>query len=300
MNEYKIYLLTFEDGSVYIGKTCQKGNGRFSHHKGSAFNKSSKIYHFKIYQHWRKCKNDPIEEILEKGLNNEKATILEHDYTLAYMQMGYNVLNERIGLKTNERLKKIFIDKLSKRIFTENTFAQMSEKAKKRYNEDDNHPFKQPFTEEKRNNIRKALTGKYVGQNAFNAKPIEYWEEHATTKPHFKETCERMGWDFDKFELKFSHSDYDENGKVKRTKYFYFYKGYNTNIRKKLNEKTIEDYSNNSCLRYHFKQYCKNHNLNFEDFDEIFAECQISKDGVRRKRYFYKPKEKMKNEQQIF
>lgn len=46
-------------------------------------------------------------------------------------------------------------------------------------------------------------------------------------------------------------------------------------------------YETHSCFRFNFKQLCKQRNLNFQDFNEIFHERVICKNGKPRNKYFY-------------
>lgn len=54
--------------------------------------------------------------------------------------------------------------------------------------------------------------------------------------------------------------------------------------------KDAKYYENNSSLRSDFKRRCKTHDWDFNDFDEIFAEWHYNKNGIRKRKYFYKHK----------
>lgn len=101
MNTYKIYLITFDDGFIYVGKTKNTLLHRLKQHKNNLINGKS----YKLYEHWKEVGIDPIIECLECNLSNEKAIQLEHDYILAYMFLTDKVLNENIGSNLSNEAK---------------------------------------------------------------------------------------------------------------------------------------------------------------------------------------------------
>lgn len=129
------------------------------------------------------------------------------------------------------------------------------------------------------------------GQNSGNAHPIEYYETHTSRRDKFKRTCQRMGWNYDNFEEVESDETYvSPKGRISK-KYYYIYKGEDY-IREidwsKTNVRPVEYYEYTPTLRSVFKEYCERHNLNFDDFEEIFSgEYRYYKSGSKIGKYFY-------------
>ena len=49
----------------------------------------------------------------------------------------------------------------------------------------------------------------------------------------------------------------------------------------------LKHYENSPTPRNAFKAFCDRRDLNIEDFEEIFADWHISKNGDRRRKYYY-------------
>lgn len=196
MREYLIYLLKFKDNSVYIGRTyCLKE--RFRVHKRDCFNDRCKGYNYPIYKHWRVI-GEPEVEILESKLPYEVAKVREYEYTLAYLLLNFNILNQNIGDKKSED----WIQKHSGRNngfygrkHTDEVKAIISKANKGKRKGKDNHMFGRKLSDEAKQLLREVNTG----ANSHKAHPKEYYATNSTVRKSFKLTCKRMGWDFDNF-----------------------------------------------------------------------------------------------------
>lgn len=241
---YSIYLITFEDGYVYVGKTKKSINYRYKQHKNSIHK------HNKLYQHWVNSKQDPSIECLESCLSCDKARELEREYTIAYMNMTDKVLNENIGSNLSDDTK-----------------SKISESRKGKYCGKNNSFYGKTHTDETKNKISVVNKGKLLGENnpmygkthtdevkqilslkamennkgennpmygkhhskesidkikLAHSRPKEYYSFNPTSRPSFKRTCSRYEWNFDNFEEIFHSYRHNIDGSSTRL-YIYIY-----------------------------------------------------------------------------
>lgn len=224
-NNYKIYLLTLPNGSVYIGRTKRSISSRLYEHKKDVYAVGRPIYNRPLYVTWRGV-GEPFCEILEENLSYIEARTKEHDYTLAYIYMGFDVLNINIGdVLTEVTKEKISQGRLGEKhwLYGKHLSQETKDKLSKAFSGKNNPFYGKSHTTETKRKISEKNTAKLKGENNPSAKPKIYWETHSTFRYSFKKTCEVMGWDFDNFEEVFSGWYIKLSGKRER-KYFYIEK----------------------------------------------------------------------------
>lgn len=227
-NNYKIYLLTMKNGSVYIGRTRLDILSRFKKHRKDAYDPKRPTYSRPLYKLWREI-GEPIYEVLECGLSYKDAKIKEHDYTMSYIFMNYNVLNINIGDKLTDVTKgKIRESRIGEKhwAYGKHRSDETKLKLSNALKGERNHFYGKKHTEVSKQKMSEKRKGLCKGANNPSAKPIEYWETHSTMRYMFKKTCKAMGWEFNDFEEVFSDWYHKPSGKRER-KFFYKLKQHN-------------------------------------------------------------------------
>lgn len=310
MNTYKIYLINFDDGFIYVGKTKNTLIHRLKQHKANLISGKS----YKLYEHWKSIGIDPSIECLECNLSKEKAIQLEHDYTLAYMFLTDKILNENIGSNLSSKTKlKISESRKGKYCGNQNGFygkthsiktkLKISNSNKGKLKGENNPMYGKTHTDEvkhilsmkaKENNQGEdnPMYGKHHSSDSklkiknSLGKPKEYYELNPTTRSSFKRTCSRYGWNFINFEETF-HSYKIFKNNCKQAMYTYIFRGENY-IRdidyKTVLLKPLEYWETHSTRRHHFKRVCNDRQLLFSDFNEVLDETTKTK---KYKKYFY-------------
>lgn len=306
-NTYKIYLLTFEDGYVYVGKTKRTLSTRFSGHKHSIHKK------YKLYTHWSKLNSEPTIECLESNLSKEQALMLEHDYILAYMYMTDKVLNENIGSNLSDKVKeKIGITRKGKycgenssfygRKHSEETKLKISKANKGKLIGENNPMYGKTHSDEVKNRLSKIakinsfgennpMYGKHHSCETKNkirlalGKPKDYYAVNPTIRSSFKRSCSRYNWNFSNFEEIFHSYKVRNNKKI--STYLYIFRGLdyiNIPNQETVGKKDLKYWETHSTPRYHFKRVCNSRGLEFEDFNEVLDNIHSQ---PNRKKYFY-------------
>ena len=96
-----IYIVTFADESIYIGKTCDFDRRCLEHITGkSIYSKQSR--YSSVYEHIKKCGTQPIFKILHNYTDSSTAAELEAKEVENYKLNGYNLLNKVKPSKNSE------------------------------------------------------------------------------------------------------------------------------------------------------------------------------------------------------
>lgn len=208
-----VYLKTFDNGSVYVGKAKNFKN-RMREHKYRAFKQK---YISPLYNTFRKYNH--ITEILMEFEDDNDALKYEQIIISNFRDLGYEVLNltnggeGTVGYTHSEDTKKKIGDKRRGHKHTEETKSRISELNKG-----------VKLSEEHKEKISKSKKGKVLGDKNPNAKPKEYYETNSVLRENFKTTCKRMGWNDNDFIEVFAEWYYKPDVSRKR-KFYYIYQG---------------------------------------------------------------------------
>lgn len=261
-----VYVKHFENGKKYVGIT-KHFKRRMQEHVKDMKKGSTLPVHRAMRKYSHETEIVFESECYEDVLKYEQLVIRN------FKDLGYELYNLTDGGKG-----------MLGYVPTEETRQKLSEATK-----GENNPmYGKTHTDE----VKEMLREINKGQKSFRAKPMEYYETNATRRDKFKRTCQRMGWNYDNFEEVDTDEIYvDPSGHKSKRKYYYIYRGEDY-IREvdwsKTNVRPVEYYEYTPTLRDAFKDYCERHNLNFDDFEEIFSgEYYYFKSGSKIGKYFY-------------
>lgn len=217
-NSYKycVYLIYFEDGSVYIGSTNNLKRRIKDHEYCCKIKYKNKPVYLKMNEcEWK------VKILYDNIQDRETAIYLEESSTLEYRDNNYNVLNIKNGNKWGE------YDKLKYKPYwytkSESEIVEIKNKIREKISKlvkGKNNPMYGKVHSEDTREKMKNNHADFSGEKNPKAKPKEYFENNSTTRSHFKETCRRMNWDFEDFKEVFAEWYVKPSGKRER-KYFY-------------------------------------------------------------------------------
>lgn len=264
-----VYVKHFENGKKYVGATNNFKRRMQEHNKRARRGDTAPLYiAMRKYEH--------ETEIVFESENYDEVLKYERIIIRNFKDLGYELYNLTEGGDGTLGYKH-----------TEETRQKLREANLGRFVGENNPMYGKTHTDE----VKKMLAEIQKGQKSFRAKPMEYYETNATRRDKFKRTCQRMGWNYDNFEEVETDEVYVSPKGCVSKKYYYIYRGEDY-IREmdwsKTNIRPVEYYEYTPTLRSVFKEYCERHNLNFDDFEEIFSgEYRYYKSGSKIGKYFY-------------